>query len=204
MLEGIIFILILLPSVTIHEYAHGWVAKQLGDPTAKEAGRLTLNPIAHIDPVGTVLVPIMLLIMSWGRFAFAWAKPVPVNPRYFRNPRRDMMWVGMAGPCANIGLAILAAVMVRIGMIPKGLYPIFFLIIFLNLILATFNLVPIPPLDGSRILTGLLPRERAYAYMRIEAFGGIILLAFLALLWFGLLNKWILLIRDFSLKMMGG
>lgn len=195
MLRALISILIFLPIVTIHEYAHGWVANRLGDPTARDAGRLTLNPLAHIDPMGTILLPAMLILMG-SPFVFGWAKPVPVNPRYFRNPRRDMMWVGMAGPGANLVLAILAALVVKSGIVPSHLVGLFGIIILINLILATFNLIPIPPLDGSRILMGLLPREQAYAYMRIEPYGFIIIIA---LLWMGLLDKILLPIVYFLL-----
>lgn len=201
MVGALVVVLIFLPAITIHEYAHGWMAHRLGDPTAKEAGRLTLNPLAHIDPMGTVLMPILLLIMTRGQFAFGWAKPVPINPLYMKNPRRDMMWVGLAGPGANIGLAFLSAMVLKMGIVPAGLIELFTIIILINLILAIFNLIPIPPLDGSRVLMGILPREQAYAYSRIEPYGFIIILV---LLWIGLLGKVLLPIVYFLLKLLVG
>lgn len=200
MIRALISILIFLPAVTVHEYAHGWMANRLGDPTARDSGRLTLNPLAHIDPVGTILLPTML-ILTGSPFVFGWAKPVPVNFAYLRNPKRDMMWVGLAGPGANIGLAVLSAIVVKTGIVPPTLIGLFGIIILINLILAVFNLIPIPPLDGSRILMSILPREKAYAYSRIEPYGFIIIIA---LLWLGLLSKVLLPIVYFLLRLMVG
>ncbi len=178
-------LIILLPGIlaalTIHEFAHGWVAWRLGDPTAKEAGRLTLNPLSHLDPIGTL----MLFIVHFG-----WAKPVPVNPFNFSNPRRDMMMVSIAGPAANVGLALIIALVMRLLinfgiMNPYG--SILFLMmsvgVFINLILAFFNMIPIPPLDGSKVVSGLLPLRHLDAWARFENVGGYVLLGLIAVSW---------------------
>ena len=185
---------VLLFAVTVHEYAHGWVAERRGDPTARLSGRLTLNPIAHIDPIGTVIFPLLLYITQVHvmkietPLIFGWAKPVPVNFRNLRNPKQDMVAVGLAGPVANIILAIFCTLFLRMGIIEPYTFigKLFVFGIFINLLLAIFNLVPIPPLDGSRILTGLLPPRWAYNYSKLERFGFIILL--FALFYFGLLR----------------
>ncbi|MFH7325231.1 site-2 protease family protein [Desulfurivibrio sp. C05AmB] len=176
----------LLFAITVHEVAHGWMARRLGDPTAMRLGRLTLNPIKHIDPVGTILVPGILLML--GGFIFGWAKPVPVNWHNLRDPRRDMMLVSAAGPLANLGMALLWGMVLKIGLILGGTAPLVGqpLIymggagVFINLILMVLNLLPIPPLDGSRIVTGLLPPPLAAQYNRLENVGFIILIALLA------------------------
>lgn len=181
-----IYLLIFLPvAVVIHEYAHGWVAYKLGDPTAKYAGRLTLNPLAHIDPVGTIIFPLLLILMRLP-FLFAWAKPVPVDFYRLRSPKRDMIWVALAGPAANFSFALLLSILLRLGF-PFQL----FLLggISINLVLAVFNLIPIPPLDGSRILIGLLPHNLANSFTRLEPYGFIILFAFL---WLGIFDRFIL------------
>lgn len=162
---------LLMVSVTAHEFSHGWVALKLGDPTAKESGRLTLNPLAHIDPFGSILLPALFFFTT--QIFFGMAKPVPVNFRGLRNPKRDMIWVGAAGPLTNFALAFLAATVTQTFHVwpgtPIGELLRFF--IFLNLILAVFNLIPIPPLDGSRVLIGLLPREQAIAVAQLERYG---------------------------------
>ena len=187
-------------AIVLHEVAHGYMALRLGDPTARHLGRLTLNPLAHIDPIGTILVPIILAIM--GAPLFGWAKPVPVNPRNFRNPFRGMLFVALAGPGTNIALALATAIVGRLLllMVPQSLYlasPSFgmnllaslftllgYFVIF-NLFLAGLNLIPIPPLDGSRVLTYFLPTEGRRIMLSLERYGFFI---FAALLYLGVFN----------------
>lgn len=162
-------------AVVIHEYAHGITAYWLGDRTAKYAGRLTLNPLAHIDPFGTILLPI-LLVISRSPVIFGWAKPVPINYWGLRNPKKDILWVGLAGPLANIILAAGLSLLLKTGL--AGAVFITQLIlqgILINLVLAVFNLIPIPPLDGSRILISILPANLTKQYAAIERYGFIIL-----------------------------
>lgn len=161
-------IFILGTAVILHEYAHGWAALKLGDPTAKILGRLTLNPIKHIDPIGTILVPIITKLTLG--FPFGWAKPVPVNFANLRNPKQDMIFVALAGPATNIVLALIATLLLPLS--PD----LFIMAIGINLMLAIFNMIPIPPLDGSRVVAGLLPTPLARQYLYLEPFGFIILL----------------------------
>jgi Zn-dependent protease len=189
-LPGIIIsIPVFIFAIVIHEVAHGWVAYRLGDSTAKHLGRLTLNPISHIDPIGTVALPIMLMIMN-SPVVFGWAKPVPINFLNLRNPKKDIIYVGLAGPLANIIFAFILAALLRL--FPAAHSPVFtevvFLSILVNLVLAAFNLIPLPPLDGSRILFGLLPARLAVKYMSIEKYGFIILFI---LLWLGFIDWFI-------------
>lgn len=169
-------------AVVIHEYAHGWVAWKLGDSTAKRAGRLTLNPMAHIDPIGTIFLP-MILLVTHSPVVFGWAKPVPVDFRSLHNPKKDMVWVGLAGPTANIIMAILLSFVLKFFTITGS--HIFLAIlssaILINLVLAVFNILPIPPLDGSRVAMGLLPRDIAMQYAKLEPYGFIIIFGLLYL-----------------------
>ena len=171
-------------AVVLHEFAHGWVAYRLGDPTAKFMGRLTLNPIKHIDPIGTIVLPIMLIVMS-SPVIFGWAKPVPVNFMNLKHPRRDMMWVGIAGPLVNVCLAIFFSLLFKLSFSPTD-HHVIELAVIINLVLAIFNMIPIPPLDGSRLIMGLLPSNFAYALARMEKYGIIIVLL---LLYLGLFDR---------------
>jgi len=186
----IVWILPVVFAITVHEVAHGWVAKKYGDNTASMLGRLTLNPIKHIDWFGTVILPGLLLLTGTG-FIFGWAKPVPVDARNFKKPRHDMAMVALAGPVANLLMALGWALLARFGVI-IGVEAISLPLIYtgiagisINLVLALVNLLPIPPLDGSRILTGMLPNRLAWQYNQLEPYGFYILLA---LLYFKILN----------------
>jgi Zn-dependent protease len=189
----------LLFALTFHEFAHGLVAYRLGDPTAKLAGRLTLNPLRHLDPLGTI---------AFFFIKFGWAKPVPVNPGYFRNPKQDMLWVALAGPLTNLGLAIISAILTKAiwfvgGMLPYSqaaeaiLLPLSAMLIasvWINLVLAIFNCLPIPPLDGGRVLASLLPDRLAGSYQQLERYGFLIIMV---LAFSGLLSKVILPLISF-------
>jgi Zn-dependent protease len=167
-------------AITVHEVAHGWVARRLGDPTAMMLGRLTLNPIKHIDPIGTVLVPAVLLFT--GGFIFGWAKPVPITVRNLRHPEKDMAWVAAAGPVSNLLMALMWAAVVKLGVVfgqhfPSFVEPLLLMGqygIMINLVLAVLNILPIPPLDGSRVLAAFVPGPWAYQMSRFEAYGLIV------------------------------
>ncbi len=197
-------------AITVHEAAHGWIAAKLGDRTAELQGRLTLNPIKHIDPIGTIVLPLVLLIL--GGVIFGWAKPVPINPNNFKNPRKDMAKVAIAGPASNFLMAIGWAILLKIGTLLTADMPSIglFLIysgmagISINLVLLVLNLIPIPPLDGSRVVSAFLPPKLAYQYNLIEPYGFLILLGMIFL---GLLTplmagpyEWL---RHFILNLIG-
>lgn len=173
-------------AVTLHEVAHGYIASWFGDQTARLSGRLTLNPIKHIDMVGTIIVPLIMVTVS--NFIFGWAKPVPVDPRNLRNPRRDMALVALGGPIANLLMALFWATILKLGIIlntngNQWFGPFMVLTgsagVWINIILAVLNLIPIPPLDGSKVLASILPRRMAYYYYQLEPYGLIILLILL-------------------------
>ena len=186
--DTIMRVLLVVPGILVaasfHEFAHGWVADRLGDGTARGEGRLTLNPIRHIDPIGSVLVPLVLALMP-GNFLFGWAKPVPVNPYNLRSPKTDMAWVAAAGPITNFLLAFSAAFFLRmIQKIPSTeatafvltpLIAFLFFFILVNIVLGIFNLIPIPPLDGGRIAVGLLPTDMAAKWAALEPYGMLII-----------------------------
>jgi Zn-dependent protease len=173
---------------TFHEYAHGWMAYRRGDPTAKQSGRLSLNPIAHIDIVWTIILPAIMLISSGGRIAFGSAKPVPVNPYLLRDPKRDMIWIGLAGPATNVAWIIALIIIMKTGLFSpvSPVYLLLFICMYINMILLVFNMIPIPPLDGSRVVEGLLPDTYANEYARIKPYGFIILLI---LIYFGVFGQ---------------
>lgn len=175
-IEAALVILILIPSIIVHEVSHGFVAERLGDPTARNAGRLTLNPIPHIDPFGSVLLPAMLALANGP--LFGWAKPVPVNPARFSNPTAHMAITAVAGPISNLVLATVLGrlVLPSLSGIPEEIVLVF---IILNLFLAVFNMLPIPPLDGSRLLPLVLPERGQQLFHQFEQFGFIILFALL-------------------------
>jgi Zn-dependent protease len=180
-----IWVLPVLFGITLHEVAHGWVASKLGDKTALMLGRVTLNPIKHIDLIGTVVVPLVCLVA--GNFVFGWAKPVPVDWRNLRNPRRDAALVAVAGPASNLLMAIFWALMAKVGLwaVQSGVSSAVFLVymgeagIMINLLLMILNLFPLPPLDGSRVVSSLLPPKLARSYDTLEPYGFFILLALL-------------------------
>ena len=180
---------ILLFSITVHEYMHGRIADKFGDDTARVMGRLTLNPLAHIDMIGTIILTLLSAITGWP--LFGWAKPVPVNPYRLNNPKQDMIFVGLAGPAANLLLIIVSSVCIWLlrSFAPVQMleytYPVFQFMLVINAVLLVFNLVPIPPLDGSRIVSGLLPHDLAYKYERITPYGFFIVLFLLSsgMLW---------------------
>ena len=199
--KQIIYILALIVAVMIHEISHGYVALLCGDTTARDAGRLSLNPIRHVDPIGTVILPLMLIISN-APFLFGWAKPVPVNLARTRNPREAMWLTAIAGPASNmiqalIGVAIYHfAARTGFGLLPDAAV----VYIVVNVVLMTFNMIPVPPLDGSRVLTALLPKELAAPYMRLESIGFIIIIL---LINFNVTDKLIFGVRNGFMRLFG-
>lgn len=189
MLTLAIWTIPVLLAITLHEVAHGWAALAFGDRTAQMLGRLSLNPLKHVDPIGTIAVPLSLLLMSWlmgsQPFLFGWAKPVPVSMQNLSHPKRDMAWVAIAGPASNfvqaIGWALLLTV--SIGSATEWLHSMAIAGISINLILIALNLLPIPPLDGSRVLTALLPNQLGWQYNRLEPYGLLILIGLMVMGW---------------------
>ncbi|MBF0123557.1 MAG: site-2 protease family protein [Candidatus Omnitrophica bacterium] len=185
MLETIIVIIfVAIPAIVLHECAHGWMANVLGDPTARQLGRLTLNPIKHIDLVGTIVVPTVLYLIhfiGWTQslLLFGWAKPVPVNFSRLNSPKRDMIIVALAGPATNLCLAFLLVQLANLRFLPHFIDRYLVWGVVLNLGLALFNLIPVPPLDGSRVVSGLLPKSVEKAYSSLEPFGIIIVIVLL-------------------------
>ena len=178
----LIYIIPLLFAITLHEAAHGWVASKLGDHTARMMGRVTLDPTKHIDPIGTIAIPLVLLISSSG-FIFGWAKPVPINFNALRSGKSGMIWVALAGPGANLLMAIgwLFVMIIAINMNIPVLIEMGRVGILVNCVLAVFNLLPIPPLDGSRVISALLPNRLSYQYNQLEQYGLYILLGLMFL-----------------------
>jgi Zn-dependent protease len=184
----LIQVFVILFAITIHEASHGWAARKMGDPTAYAAGRVTLNPLAHIDLIGTIIIPLVLIFAH--QPVFGWAKPVPVNPYNLRHPRRDHLWISFAGPIANLATAAAALVVFLVlkrltsgitsaSFMAKPISGLFLILIFtlvINISLAVFNLIPVPPLDGSGILSGLLSESAAAKYDRLRPYGFILIL----------------------------
>jgi Zn-dependent protease len=199
-LQAALMVVVLLFSIIIHEIAHGYVALLNGDRTARMLGRITLNPVPHIDPVGSILLPLLLLI-SQSSFLIGWAKPVPVNPLNFRNFRWGEFAVSAAGPVSNLALAAIFSVLLRLGLENPGLTQLAYYGVSINIILALFNLIPIPPLDGSHILALVLPRELARLYSHLQPVGFFLILI---LFYTGIMGAILMpLYRQIALIMLG-
>ena len=178
-----IYALPVIFAITVHEAAHGFAARYFGDMTAEREGRITLNPLKHIDPIGTILLPALTLLV--GGILFGWAKPVPVNFSRLRNPKRDMLWVAAAGPASNFVMALFWALIIKLSVAYPNVYsePMALMGqagVMINVVLMVLNLLPLPPLDGGRIAVSLLPNHLAYKYAQIERYGFIILIVLLA------------------------
>jgi Zn-dependent protease len=212
----VVMALPLVFAIVLHEVAHGWVANKLGDHTARDMGRLTLNPISHIDLFGTIIMPLMLFVLTNGKMLFGYAKPVPINPYNFRDPKKGMALSSLAGPGINMVLAISFAFLLRVvmpaieGFTPKPAWEWFSLPISLmfgygviiNVVLGVLNLIPVPPLDGSRVVYWILPDKQAAAYYRLEPYGMVILML---LIMFGVLGRIISpIIRPILSLLLGG
>ena len=177
-MDFIFYFLVIVPSAIIHEYAHGWVADMLGDPTARYAGRLTINPVAHVDLWGTILMPIFLSLVTGGAFMFAYAKPVPYNPYNLKNQKWGPSMVALAGPASNLLLAIVFAIIIRV--LPLSSFTsVLAVIVYANVMLTIFNLVPIPPLDGSKVLYAVLPSSAYKVKNFLDKYGFVVLLFFI-------------------------
>lgn len=201
------WIMPILLAITLHEYAHGWAANKLGDSTAKMLGRLTANPIKHIDPVGTILIPGMLLLTS-APFLFGYAKPIPVNTRNLKNIRKDMALIAIAGPLANLcmafawGLALLLVNGIGDPAIAKGIWQMSINGVLINVVLMVLNLLPLPPLDGGRVLAGIVPRNIANTLDNIEPYGFFILLGLMIMgVLSSILNPFVIPITNFILSL---
>jgi Zn-dependent protease len=197
-MELIIRIAALVFSIIIHEVSHGYVAYRLGDPTARDAKRLTLNPLPHIDLMGSILLPLILVIAN-SPVLLGWAKPVPFNPRYFRDVKKGIMLVGLAGPVSNLILAAIAGILFRI--LPVGGAVSLFLVhvCLINVVLAVFNLIPIPPLDGSRVVLGVMSPPMISRYLKLEPYGFLIIFG---LLYLGVLDYILFPIAGFLMQIL--
>jgi len=177
--QMLFFFLVIVPSAIIHEYAHAWAADRLGDSTAKYAGRLTLNPRSHIDKWGTILLPLLLIVLTKGSFLFAYAKPVPYNPYNLKDQKWGPVWVALAGPFSNFLLAFAFAIVLKFLPAEMAITPFLAIIVYANVLLMIFNLVPIPPLDGSKLLYALLPDSAHNVRRFLDQYGFVILLFFI-------------------------
>ncbi len=187
-INTVITLVILIFSAIVHEVAHGLMAEKLGDSTARDEGRITLNPVPHIDPFGSILLPFLLLSVG-SPIVFGAAKPVPINANNFKDPKKGMAVVSLAGPLANFILAIVCVIPIKLGIVNSVSYPILIQVILLNIVLGTFNLIPIPPLDGSKILASFAPDEWMEKILSLERYGFLLVLIFLML---GVLDKLLL------------
>ncbi|MBI2436551.1 MAG: site-2 protease family protein [Candidatus Magasanikbacteria bacterium] len=182
-ISSLFFLFVIIPSAIIHEYSHGWVADQLGDPTARYAGRLTLDPRAHMDLWGTFIMPVVLFFMTGGKFLFAYAKPVPYNPYNLKNQKWGPAMVALAGPASNLLLAAVFGLLVRFmpvsSQVMANMVSLFSVVVYANVLLAIFNLVPIPPLDGSKVLFAIMPDSMWQLKQVLEKYGFFILIAFI-------------------------